>query len=105
MEQQLCMLACGALGELGILGELVTLIVAAVALGYGTVQRKRTKATETQVSTLAAERDKLENRVQLLSLRPPPTPIVIHAPPALTPPSESPLPRGPDEPPPDESLG
>lgn len=118
MENQLCMLACSALGELGLWGQLITLIIACVGTGYGVIQRRGKQATESKVNELAAERSALEAEIKVLSLRPPPIAVIANtaelerliSPAAAqpAPPSDAPAPLS-DAPsydaPPDETLG
>jgi hypothetical protein len=102
------MLACSALGELGFLGEVITLLVTIAAFGYGVYQRRGRNVSDAKVAELAATRRSLEAEIKVMSLRPPPIPIVIQAPYAPLEPSAAPAPT-PDpnafDAPPDETLG
>lgn len=109
MEQQLCVLACSAMGETG------ALIFALAVTVWGLVQRRAKKATDGVVvdlqaerAKLEAERAKLETEIKVLSVRPPPAFVIqagvpiVAAP--LTPPAPAPLEHEHEEQP-DETLG
>lgn len=102
MEQQLCVLACSAMGETG------ALIAALLAFVWGLYQRRAKVETAAQNQELAAERTKLEAErtkleaeIKVLSVRPPPMPtptfVIQAASPTSMPPS-TPTPPPPDEP-------
>lgn len=78
MEQQLCVLACSALGETG------ALIFALAAFAWGLWQRRGRVQTDAKVVELDAERTKLaaetkalEAEIKVLSLRPPALPAFL----------------------------
>jgi hypothetical protein len=91
VEQQICVLACSALGETG------GIVFALLAFVWGLYQRRakvrvdgQNTALELERAKLEAERAKLANRVEVLSLRPPamPAQFVITA--AAVPPVDPP---------------
>jgi len=112
VEQQICVLACSALGETG------GIVFALLAFAWGLWQRRAKVRTdrkvdglETERAKLESERASLEHELKVLSLRPPPAlpPIVIQTVPRSSASAQYSTPAeqhgGDADPFPDESLG
>jgi hypothetical protein len=102
MEQQMCVIACS------IMGDTLALLFAVLATAWGLYQRRAKVRTDQNVTTLEAEKSKLEAEIKVLSFRPPAMPaFLIQAAPITNAQSTSTPPPAhhEGEPYPDETLG